>query len=124
MGAPAADAPRLVNSGSGCPALADHGTSDAQREIKRRIWVEDEMGAALARYIEVQGNARALAVDREQPFSVSPLSTVQGMGAGLPAGRLAVSWVSAISPTPLGGLVRPARALPRSGRPKAAEMPR
>jgi hypothetical protein len=59
------DAPEPVNSGSGCPALPHHGARDAQREIKRGVRVEDEMDAALAPYVEVQGNAGAVAVDGE-----------------------------------------------------------
>ena len=55
------------HSGSGCPVLTHHGSSDAQRKIQRRIGLEDEMDAAFAQYVEVQGNAGTLAVDREQP---------------------------------------------------------
>jgi hypothetical protein len=64
-----------------------------------------------------QGPKRSSSGVSSNAFSVSPLRTVHGMGAGLPAGWLALSLAVAISPTPLGGLVRPARAPQRSGRP-------
>jgi hypothetical protein len=40
-GAPVTDAAGIANSGNGCAALMDHGPSDAQRKIQRRIGVED-----------------------------------------------------------------------------------
>ena len=52
-----------------------------------------------------------------RPFSGSPLRIVQGMGAGLPAGWLALSLAVPYHLLRLGGLVRPARACYRSGRP-------
>jgi hypothetical protein len=59
--------PLVPNSGGGGAALTHHGTSQAQREINRSVLVEDEIDAASARHPKVQGDACALAVDREQP---------------------------------------------------------
>jgi hypothetical protein len=113
-----------VNSGSGCPALPHHGASDAQREIKRPGGVENQMNAAFAQYAEVQGNAGTLAVDREQRVQRVTAEDCAWVGAGLPAGWLALSLAVAISPIPLGGLVGLGRPNARAGRSFSYQLPR